>query len=378
MRGGAGARLACGAVLLCLALAVTAGTAAAYLSAAASGSVSAAVGELGGPSLTAEGGSEAVGLSWSAIEAPGPGAVRYAVSRDGGAAGGDCPGDAAPGAATSCTDTGVPPGPHVYVVTARWGSWSAAGEAVEAEVEAGAAVKLVLEAEAAAVTAGAADRLTVVAEDEGGEAVASYDGIHELTFSGANPSPAGDAPTVTDGAGAAVELGAATPLEFEDGVATVSGAANGVLRLHRAETASITATDGSISTAGPLEITVEAAAPERLAFADARVSRGAIEPPCLFACAVSGLGRGRFEAAIAVTDAFGNVVPDLGGGHRVGITASDGRAFPGSLWISPWGPAESSWRLSFRFGRRGAPTATIVAESTSGVPYEFATALVGR
>lgn len=354
------------------------GTARAYLVPAGAGSASAAVGSLAAPTLSATVEGETVTLDWSAVAPPGPGPVSYAVSRDGGAPGGDCPSSATPAESTSCTDSGLADGHHLYTVTAYFHSWMATAAPVEVVVS-GSATRLVLAAASETSTAGDADDLTVTAEDAGGHVVTAYTGPHTLTFGGAEASPAGNLPTVADSSGAAVDFGSPTTLQFDEGVATVAGAGNGAMTLYAAETASITATDGSISTASALPVAVEAAEAQRLAFVELGAGRGSVEAPCLFTCAIEGLGNGgTVDARIAVTDAFGNVVSDLGSGHRVTVRARGGRVSGGRLAIAGHGPAESSRPFVFTIGRGRRGAGTITARTDRGTSYEEATASVTR
>jgi hypothetical protein len=430
----------CLAALALLPLAAACGTAWAYLTASGSGSASAGVTTLEAPTLSATPGGEAVALSWSAVGAPGPGTVTYAISRDGGAPAGDCPSPSSPGSATSCTDSPVSIGSHTYTVTARWHSWSVAGAPVKAYVASGPATEFLLTADSSTPTAGSADNLTVTAKDATDRTVTSYTGPHSLTFSGPEASPDGTSPTVTDSSGTAVELGSPTTLSFSEGTATVSGVRNGAMSLYKAGPASIGATDGSISTlsdvavtvtpataaslslaaasitplifdagvatasetangamtlyaaqpasiaasAGPistttgLEVTAEPGPAARLAFANLQVSAGTVEPNCLFVCAIAGLGRnGTVVANVAVTDEFGNVVNDLGSGHRVQVSSTSGSLRRGRLRIARTGPAESTRQFTFT-ARGKASSYTITAESSQGTTYSTATATVVR
>jgi hypothetical protein len=114
------------AVLLVAVLGTTA-AAWAYWSQPSKGSASGHVGSLGAPTITsAAGGGEVATISWSSVTAPGSGAVKYYVSRDGGAPKGNCATSASPSTVTSCTDSAVAPGSHSYTVTAVWRSWTAA------------------------------------------------------------------------------------------------------------------------------------------------------------------------------------------------------------------------------------------------------------
>ena len=112
------------------------------------------------------------------------------------------------------------------------------------------AVKLALSG-TASQTAGTAQSLTIWALDGTGAAVTSYTGPKSLTFSGATASsnPV-TAPTVTDNTGAAIAFGTPTTITFTNGIATVSGAANGRMTLYKAETAVVSVTDGTILTTG--------------------------------------------------------------------------------------------------------------------------------
>jgi alpha-tubulin suppressor-like RCC1 family protein len=115
-----------------------------------------------------------------------------------------------------------------------------------------------LAAQKTVVTAGAPDNLTITALDQYDNTVTSYAGSHNLTFGGASLSGAVH-PTVTNSSGTATNFGVATAITFANGVATVSGSANGVMRLYKIERAGITVAEGT-STGGPLYVAVSAAA----------------------------------------------------------------------------------------------------------------------
>ncbi|HWF31969.1 MAG TPA: IPT/TIG domain-containing protein, partial [Solirubrobacteraceae bacterium] len=123
-------------LVLVLIAALAVSTAAwAYWAANSSGSATGKVGALPAPTLSsAAGGAESAALSWSSVTAPGSGAVKYYVSRDGSTPGGSCPSSSGPAAVTSCTDSGVSPGSHEYTVTAVWHSWSATSSVRSASV----------------------------------------------------------------------------------------------------------------------------------------------------------------------------------------------------------------------------------------------------
>ncbi len=174
-----------------------------------------------------------VALSWSAVTPPGSGSVTYYVSRDGGNAGGDCPTASAPTSVLSCTDTGLAAGTYSYTVTVVWHSWATASSPpVSVTLSYGAMDHFLLAAASTTPSPGAADNLTVTAKDSAGITVTAYTGSHSLTFAGANAIGTYN-PTVSNNAGTATNFGSATAISFTNGVATVSGASNGVMRLYQ-------------------------------------------------------------------------------------------------------------------------------------------------
>ncbi len=136
-------------------------------------------------------------------------------------------------------------------ITAKNGAsgWGTASPTITAS-------QFVVTAQTTTPTAGAADNLTIKAEDATGAVATTYTGSHNLTFGGASSSPAGNNPTVTSSTGTATAFGSATAVNFTNGQATVSGSSNGQMILYDAQTASVTVTDGTIHTASGLSITV--------------------------------------------------------------------------------------------------------------------------
>jgi hypothetical protein len=197
-------------------------------------------------------GAAAVELEWSAVSPPGVGSVEYYVTAEGGTPGTGCPTAAAPSASRSCTESGVSLGSHQYTVTAVWRSWTSVSATRTATVTFGAATHLVLETAHAELSAGESDALTILAKDAAGNTVLTYSGAHSLTFAGAAAAASGTRPTVSSQSGTAVGLGEATAIDFTEGRASISGAANGQLVLYAAEEAHIKVTEGSLSNEGAL------------------------------------------------------------------------------------------------------------------------------
>jgi hypothetical protein len=288
------------------------GSALAYFSGPGEGVAPAGVANLAKPTISsatpAVGGT--VSLTWGAVSAPSTGTVTYYVTRDGGAPAGTCPTSAGPTAVTTCTDKGLEPGTHTYVLTAVWRSWTSSSSPATPKVTIGAATHFALSTASTTPTAGATDNLTVTALDSGNSTVTTYSGSHSLTFSGASASPSGSAPTVADSSGTAVAFGTATAITFTNGAASVSGATNGAMKLYRAEAATISVSDGSISSPG-LAVTVSTAALSKLALA--------LETAAPTAGAADNL-------TITAQDAYGNTVTTYSGSHS--LTFSGASASP--------------------------------------------------
>jgi hypothetical protein len=281
------------------------GAALAYFSGAGSGTASAAVTKLNAPTISAAtaaaGGT--VTLSWGAVTPPGTGSVTYFVSRDGNAAAGNCPTDAAPTTAITCKDAGVAVGEHTYKVTALWETWTATGAAKTATVTVGETTKFTISGSTTTPAAGDSVNLTITAKDAKNSTVTTYTGSHSLVFSGASANSGGNNPTVANSAGTAVNFGSATALTFSSGVATItSSTKNGVLKLYKPGAANVIATEGSVTTPAPLALTVSIAATSKyvLVAASATPAAGAAD-----------------DLTITAQDAYGNTATGYTGSHSL-------------------------------------------------------------
>jgi hypothetical protein len=295
-----------GPLLVVAVTAAIAGSALAYFTAAGLGSAEAKVSKLTTPAITAA--TAAVGgtvsLSWSAATAPGSEAVKYYVTRDGEDPGGTCAAPAVPAAATSCKDADLEVGKHTYTVTAVWRSWSATSTASSATVTIGAATHFTITAATLTPTVAVADNLTIAAKDENESTVTTYTGSHTLVFAGASASPIGTAPTVSNNvsSGNPINFGAGTALTFANGVASVSSAKNGVLKIYKSGPASIVATEGSLTTPDPLDLAAAAGAATKyiLAVQTATPAVGAAN-----------------DLTITAQDAYGNIATAYTGSHNI-------------------------------------------------------------
>ncbi len=293
-----------------------AGIAVAYFTTTGSGSSSPkTISMLSQPSIAtatpAAGGT--VALSWATVPAPGAGSVTYTVKRDGADPAGTCNTTLV---VTSCVDSGLKAGTYTYVVTAKWRSWSVASPSKAATVTIGPADHFTLSAASLTPTAGAADDLTITAKDAGGGTVTTYAGSKSLTFSGASASPNGTLPTVSDSAGSDVAFGSAATIDFSAGVATVSSSKNGAMKLYKGGSASLSVSDGSISTKAPLGVTVSAATASKFVLTAAAATPAAGEADNLTTTA---------------QDAYGNVATTYTGSKSLtfsGASASPGGTVP--------------------------------------------------
>jgi alpha-tubulin suppressor-like RCC1 family protein len=160
---------------------------------------------------------------------------------------------------------------------------------------------LVLTAATTTPTAGAADNLTISAGDTWGNLITTYTGQRNLTFSGAGMAGTVH-PTVSNRTGTAVNFGTAESITFTNGVATVTGTSNGVMRLYRAGTAQIVVTDGTYNNGGGLTVTVGPAAASGLALSAAQ--------------AVVTPGEAN-NLTVRAIDAYGNTAPSYTGTHNL-------------------------------------------------------------
>src|SRR3954447_2121850 len=277
-------------------VAISSGVSWAYFTSVGSGTSAGSVTSLSAPAITgATPGPGSVALTWGAVTPPASGAVSYYLTRDGGAPGGNCPSSASPSSVTSCTDSGLAPGSYSYRVTVVWRTWTATSSSTNVTVNTGVATQLSLSAASTTPIAGVADNLTLTAKDANGNTATGYTGSHSLTFGGAADAPSGTHPTVSNSSGTATNFGTATAINFTNGVASVTGSNNGVMKLYKAETASITATDGTISNGAGLSVTVSAAAASKLAFTQ--------QPS-----GATGGTAFTTQPKVAVQDAYGNTV----------------------------------------------------------------------
>ena len=93
--------------------------------------------------------------------------------------------------------------------------------------------KFVLAAESTTPAVGAADDLTITAQDTYGNPITALRRTKSLTFAGAHREPRGARADGQRRNGEPVAFGTSTPIDFKAGVATVDGSANGEMRLYK-------------------------------------------------------------------------------------------------------------------------------------------------
>jgi hypothetical protein len=118
------------------------------------------------------------------------------------------------------------------------------GQALSLTVSPAAASAYRITAATTTPTAGVNDQLTITLVDTYQNIEAGFTGTKSLIFSGLGTASSGTVPTVTDNTGSAINQGASTTISFTAGVSTLGGS----LVAYKAETATLSASDGTLST----------------------------------------------------------------------------------------------------------------------------------
>jgi hypothetical protein len=159
-------------------------------------------------------------------------------------------------------------------------------------------------------------------------------------------------------------------------VAAVSASKNGFAKLTKAGATSVSASDGTLTTAAPLALTVSVGAASNLALIELVASAGTKSSPCFFTCSVTSLGSsGTVKAKVGITDSAGNAIANLGAAKTVTVTASGGAISGSPLSIPSTGTAVSSTEFVYTAPSNGSFTNTITAASTG---YTSATATASK
>ncbi len=212
-------------------------------------------------------------------------------------------------------------------------------------------------------TAGTAFSVTLTATDEWGNTTTSYTGSKTLTWSGPGNSPSAQAPsypaTVTFTAG-------------------VSAAAS--ITLYDAQSTTLTAKEGTTVAGTSASFTVKAAVASRFAWSKGEVTAGAFEGTCLFTCVSSSIGASKkFKAHLSVTDAYGNIVTNLGVTEKAEVEKTSGEGTlknATGVSIPSTGLAESTTIFEYTSPATGTSEAKLSLKRETGTTYTEATAAI--
>ena len=215
--------------------------------------------------------------------------------------------------------------------------------------------------------AGAPFNITLTATDEWGNITAGYAGSRTLAFSEPASSPGGLAPEYPT---------TATTVTFTEGVGTAS-----LIKLFDAQNTTLKVKEGSTVTGTSGSFTIRAGAPERFAWSGATVSAGKLEAgTCPFACITTSIGASKkFKAHASVTDAYGNIVSNLGGAHKAKVEKTGGEGTltnATGLAIPASGLAESSGVFEYTSPASGTSEAILKLKVEEGTSYTEAEAHV--
>jgi hypothetical protein len=167
------------------------------------------------------------------------------------------------------------------------------------------ASKYTLAATTTTPAAGAADNLTITAQDTYGNTATAYTGSHSLVFSGASASPSGNAPTVSNSAGEDIAFGTATAINFSAGVSDLS---NGAMKLYKSGATSVKATEGTITNATALAVTV---------------APGAAASLTLSAATTTPVAAASDNLTVTAKDAYGNTATGYTGAKNLTFSGAE-------------------------------------------------------
>jgi len=163
------------------------------------------------------------------------------------------------------------------------------------------------------MTAGTSQTITATLYDVYNNIATTYDGAHDLTFTGANVSELNNTPTL-----ATVDFGSTTSLVFADGIAS------GTMFLYKAENAAIKVSNGSQSTSNSFdwEVTVNPNVAHNLAITT--------QPAHSTTEAIAGIAFST-QPVVRIRDIYGNLVVS---DNTTVITAATGSTGTDSLFGS--------------------------------------------
>jgi S-adenosylmethionine hydrolase len=215
--------------------------------------------------------------------------------------------------------------------------------------------------------AGVAFNVALTATDEWGNLTAGYAGAKTIAFSEPASSPSGQAPEYPT---------SATAVTFAAGVGTASA-----IKLSDAQGTTLKAKEGATVVGTSSSFTVKAATAERLAWAHAEVSAGKLEAgTCPFACTTTSIGSSKkFKAHASITDAYGNIVSNIGATAKAKVEKTSGEGTltnATGLSIPASGLAESSTIFEYASPASGTSEAVLKLRAEEAGAYTEAEAHV--
>jgi len=221
---------------------------------------------------------------------------------------------------------------------------------------------------AAEPEAGAAFEAKLAAWDEWHNVITTYARTHKLKYEGALNSPSGKAPTYSP----------TTEPTFAGGEATVTG-----FHFYDAAVNTLKVLEETTAHEGSAAITVRSAAAKRWAWLNPVVTAGKISSAtCLFTCETTSIGNSQqFEAQVAITDEYGNVVSNIGTTVTAKVSKKGGAgtlAHNTKIAIPTTGLAESSAATPFEYTSpaKGTNETELRVVTEKGTAYTEATAEV--
>jgi hypothetical protein len=211
--------------------------------------------------------------------------------------------------------------------------------------------------------AGAPFSITVKAILGDGSTVDSaYSGNKTLVLTGPGTSPGGTSLTWP------------ATVPFANGQATFSVSA------FKAETVTLSVLDGTLVISGTSpSFTVQTGAAAKLAWTSASVSASSLSAGCYFSCTWNSAGNNKtFKASVSVTDAYGNIVSNIGAGHTVTFGKNAGSWSSSSLTLPSAGAATTAQNTYTTPNGSGWPAGNTASVTATSAPYLGATLTVNK
>jgi len=168
----------------------------------------------------------------------------------------------------------------------------------------------------------------------------------------------------------------ATTVTFTEGVGTAS-----LIKLFDAQTTTLKVKEGTTVSGASGSFIVAATTPERFAWAQPTVTAGKLETgTCPFACVTTSIGASKkFKAHASVTDAYANIVSNVGATNKAKVekTSGEGTLTNSTVITIPTsGLAESATVFEYTSPASGTSEAVLKLRVESGTAYTEAEAHV--